>query len=63
MMSPQLHIAMIDARSEEDIRRAAARRDPVRALREPRAGKPRRAPKMPHLRAERKRRLRASFQG
>jgi hypothetical protein len=63
MMSPQLHVAMMDARTEEEIRRAAARRDPLRALREARAGKPRRAPKVQRVRAAGKRRLSASFQG
>ena len=63
MMSPQLHIAMMDARTAEDTRRAAARRDPMDALgrfrlgRSPRAAKTQRAP------AAHKPSLRASFQG
>ena len=62
MTSPQLHIAMLEARSEEESRREA-RRDPLRALREPRQRKSGRAPKLQRVRTARKGSLRASFQG
>ncbi len=63
MMSPQLHVAMMDARSAEETRRAAARRDPMDALRKFRLGKSRRSAQGRRARTARKPSLRASSLG